>query len=385
MRKIICLTLIILLLIGSTAFGFAAEQQPMVFTGPSVELSLQGAKDRMLSEGAPIAMADVNRRMDNAMTRANFEGYAIVMTPIWRDDGREALPRRLAVQREIAEFALAFSREQTPRNYDAEVNQIIRDVVHQYYQLAHARENLRISRDNMAIQQTLYENTQRMFDLGLRSRQDVLTAEFGLNEARVSVEESENALNNARMGFNIAFGFDLMQNVTLTDSLNVASLPDTSLQEAIGMALENRNEMHVANFRFELTEMEMRDAARGSRFSAAHIQAEANLMRAITDKTNAPKRIEMDIRTKYMNMHHRKNEVELGRLNVSNAQEAYRLANLQFNAGMITLVETQQAQLMAFTAELRYYAALLEYNLAIIDFELATTVGTSSFRIQPQR
>jgi len=385
MRKIIGLTLIISLLIGSTVFGFAAEQQPMVFTGSSVELSLQGAKDRMLSDGAPIAMAELNRRIDNATTRANFERYALVMTPIWNEDGREILSRGRVVQREIAEFAIAFSREQTPRNYDAEVNQIIRNVVYQYYQLAHARENLRISRDNMAIQQTLYENTQRMFDLGLRSRQDVLTAELGLNEARVSVEAAENGLNNARMGFNIAFGFDLMQNVTLTDSLEMAPIPDTSLQEAIGMALENRNEIHVANFRFELTEMEMRDAARGSRFSAAHIQAEANLMRATADKTNAPKRVEMDIRTKYMNMHHSKNKVELGRLNVVNAQEAYRLANLQFNAGMITLVEAQQAQLMAFTAELRYYAALLEYNLAIIDFELATTVGTSNFPIQLQR
>jgi len=371
--------LIISLLIGSTVFGFAAEQQPMVFTGPSVELSLQGAKDRMLSDGAPIAMAEFNRRMNNAMTRASFESYAQVMTPTRVDtvDGREIVIRMPLTQREVAEFALVFNREQTPRNYDAEVNQIIRDVVQQYYQLAHARENLRISRDNVAIQQTLYENTQNMFNLGLRSRQDVLMAELGLNEARVRAEAAENALNNARMGFNIAFGFDLMQNVTLTDSLNAAPLPDTSLQEAIGMALENRNEIHGANFGFALAELAMRDAtARLSRFSAAHIRAEANLMGATAEKTNAPKRIEMDIRTRYMNMHHRKNEVELGRLNLSNAQEASRLADLQFNAGMITLVETQQAQLMAFNAELGYYSALLEYNLAIIDFELATTVGT---------
>ena len=86
----------------------------------------------------------------------------------------------------------------------------------------------------------------------------------------------------------------------------------------------------------------------------------------------------MDVKSKYMNMTQKQSEVELGKLRVETAKEAYRLANLQYDAGMATLADAQQAQYGAYQAELAYYMTLLDYNLSIIEYEQSMTVGTMS-------
>jgi len=385
--------LIITLVLGSAVFAIGTElpaapvRNSFVFTGEEINLSLDEARTMMLTSGAAIERARFNQRTNNAVTRQSFEAYMAVFAPEAVETAfGERTPRGARELREATDFALVFNREQSSRNFDAEVNNIVRDVVQSYFSMAHAGEALRISNENVAIHERLYLNTRRSFELGAVSRQDLLRAGVGLNEARINAWRAEDTFANARMGFNIAFGYDLMQNITLTDSLEQASAPDISLEEAIDMALENRNDIHEAGFRLRFAEIMVEHSNRHySRFSATHLTREANLMGAQTAMEAAPKTVEMDVRQRYMEMNQKRADVELGRLNVENAREAHRLANLQFEVGMMTLTDVQQAQHTAFQAELGFYRTLLEYNLAIIDFEQSTTVGTNTILITAPR
>jgi hypothetical protein len=204
-------------------------------------------------------------------------------------------------------------------------------------------------------------------------------ASMGFNNARVEAEKAETAYNSARMGFNIAFGYDLMQNVTLTSNLREIPISTTTLGSAITQAMANRNELHGAKFYLEMGELTVTDVgATNTRSSSIYQEAAANLMQARATLQNAPKAIEADVRLKYMIMVQKKSEVDLGKANVASAKETYRLASLQYDAGMATLTDAQQAQIAAFSAELAFSMTLLEYNLAVIDYDQSYTVGTTT-------
>ena len=86
----------------------------------------------------------------------------------------------------------------------------------------------------------------------------------------------------------------------------------------------------------------------------------------------------MDIRAKYLDMLQKKGALEASALAKNNGTEAYRLAKLQYDAGIISITEVQLAQIASYTAQLAYVESLLSYNLSILDYEQAMTSGTFS-------
>ena len=398
MKKALYLILILSLVLSGTAFVAATDlddeekiPEPFIgmeFVGEEIRLSLDTAIDRMLRQGAPIEQANLMLLADRARTTSHFEDLRNVMAlrempaPTTVEEAR-LRPRTPSRTREqLANHAANFAQIQADRNFEAAVNRIKRDAMAQYFSLAHAKENLRISLDNVASQETLYRNTQSRFEVGVASRMEVLTAELALNQARVEAERNEIAYYNARMMFNIAFGYDLMQNIVITDALEEAPISEISLEDAVRKALENRNEMYGAAFDVQHFEYLRRDlGGMVARSSASYRTVVAGQRAAQAAYESVPKQIEMEIRSKYLDMRQRSAELELGRANVVMAREAFRLAKLQYEVGMITLAETHASLLSVYNAELFLNMTLLQYNLAIIDYELATTVGINRVQL----
>ena len=345
------------------------------FSSEPIRLSLDDAIERMLSQGAPIEQANLMLLADRARTRSHFDDVNIITS--LRGVPQGAVGLRPSRTRELLAInAYEFAQVQADRNFDAAVNAIRRDVIMHYYNLAHAKENLRIHLDNVEAQERLYRNAQSRFSLGAASRQDVLTAELGLAQARVDAGRAENTLAGMRMAFNYNFGFDLLQNVILTDTLEEVTISGISLQNAINRALENRNEIHGAVFdvaHFELLRRETGNTVARSSGTYRTVVAGQRAAQAAYD--NMPVLIEMEIRARYIDMKQRQSEIATFRLSVENAREVFRLANLQYDLGMITIAETQAALLGLHNAELFLSMALLLYNLEVVDYEMATTVG----------
>ena len=397
-RNVMCLLLCVMLIGTSAMCGFAAEDAEadatavapvytLVFTGEAIQMSLEDAMEKMLTDSVEMEAAIQTRMANQAKTRSYYENEWVVNALVEMrssgsfEDRQIVAATPVSISRESQElvaYLSNFATAQTPRNFDAAVNQIMRDTVQRYYELAQAKELLRISQENVAIQERLYQNTQSRFELGVAARQDVLRAEIALNEAVVSAQAMENAYTLGRMNYNRLIGLDLMQNVALTDALEEQPMSTVPLSEAVSGALANRNEILATEFGEKLAEYGLVQLRNRSRSTAAYRTAQADLTKAQNDRKNAPIGIEMEVKGKYMHMVQKKSEVELGKLNVENAKETYRLANLQYEVGMTTLAEAQLAQINAYRIELAYYGTLLEYNLAIIDYEQSMTVGTMS-------
>ena len=91
-----------------------------------------------------------------------------------------------------------------------------------------------------------------------------------------------------------------------------------------------------------------------------------------------PAKMELDVRSKYMDMLNSKASVDLGKLSADKAAETFRLAKLQYDMGMATLTDVQLAQAGLFAAQLQYSQSLLKLKLAVVAYEQSTTVGTYS-------
>ena len=339
------------------------------FTGAQVNLSLAQAIDQAMASGSGIETAKINKASNLAKSESYYETEDIADTP----------QNITGMTADMANYAADFAAGQAQRNYDAEVNALRKNVVKKYFEALQAKDAVRIGKENIATQEKILKNTNEKFKLGVVAKQDVLKAEVALNQAKVDVLTLQNCYTQALMSLNQFFGYPILQNTILTDTLQVEEPTVTPLADAVQKAFGNRNEMIGANFQKQLQKMNL--IAVGDKYdddSAKYLAAEAALMSAKKASNDAPKAVEIDVRTKYMQLQAASSAVTLGKLNVEKSKESLRLANLSYDAGLITVVDVQQAQQGKYQAELQLSKNILTYKLTIIDYEQSMTVGTYS-------
>lgn len=418
MRKVICTSIVLLLILGGLTASFATEAtsgsaaastdtavtaeaavepaSDMTFTGPAIKLSLEDAYKKMLADSFGAKIAELNKQSAEGVAKGlgesvqymkRSEQKAETAIDFLNSDPSNTTNVAIALEiewsydksnKKMLEANKKYATEQGPKNYQAEINSLKRDTLENYYKLKELENQVAIAKDNVALKEKLLANTQLKYKLGTVSKNDVLKAETAVYEAKDGLLAAESGLKSMKMGFNIFMGYDLMQDVTLTDSIKEVPLSAKSLDASIKDALSNRNEISESVYNLEMSKLGLDSVIAYPRSSSKYIKANMAVLSAETGARNVPLQVESDVRTKYMNMYTKYSAVQTGKKSVDNAKETVRLAQLQYDAGMATLSDVEGAQLAYYNEQLSYSKALLEYNLAVQDYELASTVGTQT-------
>ncbi|MDD3169774.1 MAG: TolC family protein [Eubacteriales bacterium] len=178
-----------------------------------------------------------------------------------------------------------------------------------------------------------------------------------------------------KMAFNQFMGYNLMQNVALTDTIKEVPLSTKPLKDSIDSALKNRNSIAETSYRLEMAKLGANTYKAYPKTSSAYLGAQMKILLAETAYKNEPLAIESDVRTKYMAMNEEYSKVQTGKKSVENSKETVRLVQLQYDSGMATLTDVEEAQLGYYNAQLAYSKALLKYNLAVNEYDLSSGVG----------
>ncbi len=404
MKKALCTSLVLLLILSGTTVAFAAETNnaatvaaaaadtaatssaiettgtavtvtDMSFTGTPVKLSLDDAYKRMISDSPGAEMAELNKQ--SAVGVANGHGESVRLINKSEDRGGDYS----TTDRNILKIQQEYAKTQGPKNYQTEINKLKSETLKNYFTLKELENQVQIAKDNLALKEKLLSNTQLKYKLGTVSKSDVLQAETSVYQAKDSLLAAQNGLDTMKMSFNQFMGYDLMQNVTLTDIIKEIPLSSKTLAQSIKDAHANRNEIQEADYNVKVSTLNLDNYKSYPMSSSKYIKAKMSMLMAETSKKNAPLTVENDVRTKYMKMNEKYSAVQTGKIAVENAKETERLARLQYDAGMKTLSDVEGAQLSYYTEQLDYSKALLEYNLAVNDYELASTVGTETAKI----
>lgn len=414
MKKLLCLSLVLLLLLSGITVAFAGEAaktttataavtseaattspavtttgaataivSDMTFTGTPIKLSLEDAYKKMLADSLGAKMADLNRLSADGVAK----GYGESVQSI--NDLRDAV--RLdpdlgwfydASNKEMLKANRAFATTQGPRNYESEINKLKTETIRNYYTLKELENQEQLAKDNLALKEKLLTNTQLKYKLGTVSKNDVLQAEVAVNEARDQQAAATNGLYTMKMAFNQFMGYDLMQNVILVDTIKEVPLSAKPLKDSIVSALANRNEIFEASYNLQMATINLNNHKAYPKSSSKYIAAQMALLKAEAGYKNAPLSVESDVRNKFMEMNQKYSAVQTGKKSVENSKETVRLAQLQYDSGMATLSDVEAAQLGYYNAQLSYSKALLEYNLAVNAYELSSGVGIETATIK---
>ncbi len=250
--------------------------------------------------------------------------------------------------------------------------------IEMYYSLKAAEESLATVKESYGIAQTTYDQTKKKYTLGTVSKVDLLNAELDLAEAKDKLTATENSVKNARMGFNILFGYDLMQPVNLTDNIEVPSLPAITVEEAIAAALNNRNEMREAKYAEKTAELDFVKSSSYPAHSATYLQGKAKYLGVVASCELVPITIEQDVRAQYDAINQFYDALQTSKKNVSNAKETLRLTQLQYNSGLVTYNTVQQVRMLYESALLGESSAKLNYALAVEKFNMSIDVGVKT-------
>lgn len=400
MKKIICTSLALLLVLSGISVAFASETTKtpaanattesttssgislasdssikivpdMTFSGAPIKLSLQDAYKKILNDSPGKTVAEYNKKSAIAISKGYLETVQSLNEGI--DAGASGKKTR-EIQRALRDYAGA----QAEPNYQAELNKLKVDTLTNYYQLKQLEDLEKIANESLSLKEKLLTNTKLKFKLGTVANSDVLQAESAVNKAKDDLYVAQNNLNNKKMAFNMFMGYDLMQNATLTDTLKQVDLPTKSLESSIKDALANRNEIKGAEFALKFAKLDFQLYKDYPESSSSYIKKQVAIVKAEKALKDSYNGIEMDVRSKFMDMKQKYAAVTTGTKTVENAKEGLRLTQLQYDAGMTTLTAVNEAQIAYNQSQVALANNMLNYNLAVEAYNYASGVGTEA-------
>jgi outer membrane protein len=141
---------------------------------------------------------------------------------------------------------------QARANFTAQVNNIILQIVADYWNVVLARENLSVQRQSLEEAQRSYDHDKKALSLGALPPLDIYRSESQVASRRVGVIQAEYSLKQSADQFRRDIGADLDPTIRaldleLTDQpLPVGELPTTDIATALSRALANRPEFEAA-------------------------------------------------------------------------------------------------------------------------------------------
>ena len=309
--------------------------------------------------------------------------------------------------------AAQFNYQATQCDVDAAYNQLRLDVSEAFFGTLVAQEFVRVAQQSVSLVEKQLKIAEASLDAGAATNFDVLRAKVQLANAKSTLIRAENGVRTAKNAYktvlNMLLAEDVMVNGTLEIPENRQMLA-LNLDELIQQALENRPEVHrtqlgeqaahkqidIAKTRrlpdlglfsnYQISQNERLSEMNriwsvgfqinipifdGFATSAAVQQTESTLKQVQLGGDQVKVGVEFEVRTTYLNLRGAQTLLDVQRETVTQAQESVRIANLQFQNGIITTVALTDTQLALVQAEVNRLQAHHDYVVGLARLEKA--------------
>lgn len=378
MKKNIVITCIILLIFTLSITISASESSivdSMEFQGTGADLTFDKALNAAMESNAAISAA--RSSLEQAKTSYNKKKSSIEDTRKQLENLRETKDSLNYMQGvTLPMLNLDYSVESTQRTLDAIIVGQKAAVEQTYFSLLQASRQCEIQKENLDISASLYEKLQKKYSLGLIAKQEVLNGEMNLLDSQISYKSALNNLSKAKMALNNVLGYDLMNEINLQDELTYKEFKVDSIAKAINDAISNRNEIKSLEYAHKLEVLNL-DITRRIYSEGTYTEQEQIIKKdkALDDLENTKKAIELEVRNNYLDVLQKQEEIKSGEKSVELANEAFRLSQATYDAGLGLQTDVQKAQVSLQQAKLGLAQAILDYNLAVSKFNDCIGIG----------
>jgi len=299
------------------------------------------------------------------------------------------------------------------RDVDAAYNQLRLDVSEAFYGALVAQEFVRVAQQSVSLVEEQLAIAEASLEAGAATNFDVLRAKVQLANARSQLIRAQNGVQTAKNAYKTVLNIPLSENISVKGILEIPEnhkIPALNLDSLLQQAIENRPEVHRTQFT-ELAARKQIDVAKtrsrpdlgfftnyqisqnerltemnriwslgvqinipifdGFATRAAVQQSESALNQIQLGGTQVKVGVEFEVRTAYLNLRGAETIIEVQREAVAQAHESVRIANLQFQNGIITTVALTDTQLALAQAEVNRLQAYHDYIVGLARLEKA--------------
>lgn len=309
--------------------------------------------------------------------------------------------------------AAKLNYQATQRSVDAAYNQLRLDVSEAFYGALVAQEFVRVAQQTVTLVEKQLGIAEASLDAGAATHFDVLRAKVQLANARSQLIRAENGVKTAKNAYKTVLNVPLAEDISVEGTLEIPAndkMLALDLDGLIKRALENRPEMHRTQFSEHAAQKQIDIAKTRSRpdlaifsnyqisqnerltemnriwsvgfqinipifdgfaASAAVQQSESALKQVQLGGDQVKVGVEFEVRAVYLNLRGAQALIDVQREAVAQAQESVRIANLQFQNGIITTVALTDTQIALAQAEVNRLQAHHDYVVGLARLEKA--------------
>ena len=395
---------------GTNIVGPRTDRDTLRVTA-NQQIAATGAR---LQVGSNLRRSKTNSRNALINPAYNSDAFVSINQPLLKGFGSENTKAALNRAR--------IGLKRAGHDYRAAVLDVVRNVEVAYFNLASAREQLKVRIFSRDVAQKLLEENQAKKDSGVATDLDVLQAQFGVANAERDILLSAQTVQNREdqlLALIDQFGFS--EGVAQVD-LGEPNFTPVAFDYSYKLARENRPDYASAELLIEQLRISERVAkgnkkpqldlgaslglnniqASGSNAvselwsgdgyswgleltltlpwglrdeKARHAQAVASLGREQTRLLQLEQRILVDIRSAIRTVETNVEALRITRLSTALSEQQFELEKARFDAGLSTFRRVQESQEDLDTARVREVQA--EVSLAIARAELARLEGSS--------
>jgi outer membrane protein len=290
--------------------------------------------------------------------------------------------------------------------------EIVFRVVGAYYDVLLAAKELEVAERSAKTAQSIMDLSQARFDSGLTVESDLLTAKVRMAARQQEVIRARNTQEVARAKLNTAMGMPLDSPFQLTGGLAERTLSIPAMQDVEKQALTNRPDLKriaseeaaqrqsvsVAKSSFgprvnAFASWEMDNptfvAGGGGNnwlggievqydiFQGGAKRAELSRQRALEEKVVAMKQaasdaVRLEVRRAYYEMDANRQQIEVARAAIAQAQESLRINQNRYDGGLTTITDLLGAEEAARRSQTDYWEAVHHFHTSYANLELAS-------------
>ena len=309
--------------------------------------------------------------------------------------------------------AATLNYQAVQRDVDAAYNQLRLDVSEAFYAVLIAQEFVRVAQQSVTLVEKQLGIAEASLKAGAATDFDVLRAKVQLANAKSQVVRAKNAIITTKNAYKTVLNIPLAEDVSVKGTLEIPEkhqMPALNLDALIEQALKNRPEVrrtqlseHAANKQVDIAKTRsLPDLGLFSNYQisqnerltqmnriwsvgfqinipifdgfatrAAVQQSESTLKQVQLGGTQVKVGVEFEVRNAYLNLLGAQTLIDVQREAVTQAQESVRIANLQFQNGIITTVALTDTQLALAQAEVNRLQAYHDYVVGLARLEKA--------------
>lgn len=251
--------------------------------------------------------------------------------------------------------------------------------VKSYFSTIHTNlDNLKLAQENVDMLEKTYEQYKMKYELGMMSKYDFEKQETALKQAKDSITQLENALEQQYIKLN-----DLMGEKPETrfeyvyDPVFTPYEPDRELELYITDRTKNELSIKILESQMETAKFQTTYLAENAT-SATIDQNELNYDKAKRALKTAKTQMELNIRSTLLQIRQLETSYETALTDLEKAQADYRAIQVNYQAGNVTKLTVEQARMGILQKELALKSLAYSHDMLVYMFEHPSMLGTAS-------